>query len=345
MSAGRILVIRGGAIGDFILTLPALRAIREAFPQAKVEILGYPNIADLARFAGLADDAKAIEAPALAGFFAVQGTLDEDWMEYFGRFDVVLSYLYDPDGIFQNNVRRCFRANLESATDSKTLTFIQGPHRPEERGDVHAAEVLLEPLKQLTVFAADSRPQIRIPRRSANGNRSWLAIHPGSGSLSKNWPVEYWRQLIAQIQAKTNWNLLLVGGEAERETFQRLQPSLDASRSRLEFCMPLPQLASLLAECGGFIGHDSGISHLAAAVGLPGLVLWGKAKKRFGVRAVINSPSFATRRGCEVFRSSRFSPNLENALEPEMATFLVLVSPRAKSGSAGCRVALALARA
>ena len=279
MSAGRILVIRGGAIGDFILTLPALRAIRDAFPQAKVEILGYPNIADLARFAGLADDAKAIEAPALAGFFAAEGTLDEDWMEYFGRFDVVLSYLYDPDGIFQNNVRRCRLANPKSDADVKTLTFIQGTHRPDENGDVHAAEVLLDPLKQLAVFAADGRPQIRIPRRISDGNRSWLAIHPGSGSLSKNWPIESWRQLIAQIQAKTNWNLLLVGGEAERETFQKLKPTLDDSRSRLEFCAPLPQLASLLAECGGFIGHDSGISHLAAAVGLPGLVLWGESKE------------------------------------------------------------------
>ncbi len=279
MSAGRILVIRGGAIGDFILTLPALRAIREAFPQAKVEILGYPKIADLARFAGLADDAKAIEAPGLAGFFAAEGTLDENWMEYFGRFDVVLSYLYDPDGIFQNNVRRCLRANWESDAGAKTFTFIQGPHRLEESGDVHAAEVLLEPLRQLAVFDADSRPRIRISRRNTADNRSWLAIHPGSGSLSKNWPVEAWRQLIAQIQAKTNWNLLLVGGEAERETFQRLQPSLDASRSRLEFCMPLPQLASMLAGCGGFIGHDSGISHLAAAVGLPGLVLWGESKE------------------------------------------------------------------
>ena len=279
MSTGRILVIRGGAIGDFILTLPALRAIRDAFPQSKVEILGYPQIADLARFVGLADDAKAIEAPALAGFFAAKGTLDEDWMEYFGRFDVILSYLYDPDGIFQDNIRRCRRTNLESATDSKTLTFIQGPHRPDENEDVHAVEVLLEPLKQLAVFAADSRPQIRIPHRGATCNRSWLAVHPGSGSLSKNWPVERWRQLIAQIQAETKWNLLLVGGEAERGTFPKLQPSLNASRSRLEFCMPLPQLASLLAECGGFIGHDSGISHLAAAVGLPGLVLWGESKE------------------------------------------------------------------
>ena len=279
MAAGRILVIRGGAIGDFILTLPALRALRDAFPQAKVEILGYPKIADLARFAGLADDAKAIEAPALAGFFAAEGTLDEDWMEYFGRFDVVLSYLYDPDAIFQDNVRRCFRENSESNAPAKTLTFIQGTHRPEESGDVHAVEVLLEPLKQLAVFASDSRPQIRIPRRSSDCNRSWLAIHPGSGSLSKNWPVEHWRQLIAQIQAKTNWNLLLVGGEAERETFQKLKLTLNASRSRLEFCAPLTQLASLLAECGGFIGHDSGISHLAAAVGLPGLVLWGETKE------------------------------------------------------------------
>lgn len=277
MSAGRILVIRGGAIGDFILTLPALRAIRNAFPQAKVEILGYPNIADLACFAGLADAAKAIEAPALAGFFAAEGTLDEDWMEYFGRFDVVLSYLYDPDGIFQNNVRRCLRANPKSDADAKTLTFIQGPHRPDEGGEIHAAEVLLEPLKQLAVFANDDSPQIRIPRRNAADNR--LALHPGSGGLSKNWPVECWRQLIAQIQAKTNWNLLLVGGEAERETFQRLEPTLNASRSRLEFCAPLPQLASMLAECGGFIGHDSGISHLAAAVGLPGLVLWGESKE------------------------------------------------------------------
>ena len=277
MAAGRILVIRGGAIGDFILTLPALRALREAFPQAKVEVLGYLKIADLARFAGLADGAKAIEAPALAGFFAAEGTLDADWTEYFGRFDVVLSYLYDPDGIFQNNVRRCRPANSKSAADAKALTFIQGHHRPDEGGDIHAAEVLLEPLKQLAVFAADSRPQIRISRRNAAGNR--LALHPGSGSLSKNWPVECWRQLIAQIQAETKWNLLLVGGEAERETFQRLKPTLDASRSRLKFCAPLPQLASLLAECGGFIGHDSGISHLAAAVGLPGLVLWGESKE------------------------------------------------------------------
>ena len=66
---GRILVIRGGAIGDFILTLPAITALRRQFPRAHLEILGYPHIAQLALLGGLVDRVQAIEARGLAGFF------------------------------------------------------------------------------------------------------------------------------------------------------------------------------------------------------------------------------------------------------------------------------------
>ena len=55
----RILVIRGGAIGDFVLTLPALRALREAYSNAHLEILGYKHIAVLAETAGYADAVHA----------------------------------------------------------------------------------------------------------------------------------------------------------------------------------------------------------------------------------------------------------------------------------------------
>ena len=53
---GRILVIRGGAIGDFILTLPVLAALRAQFPQARLVVLGYPHIASLALAGELADE-------------------------------------------------------------------------------------------------------------------------------------------------------------------------------------------------------------------------------------------------------------------------------------------------
>ena len=86
----RILVIRGGAIGDFILTLPAIAALRRQFPQAHLEVLGYPHIAQLAVAGGLADRVQPIEARGLAGFFARGGTLEPDLMDYFSEFDLVI---------------------------------------------------------------------------------------------------------------------------------------------------------------------------------------------------------------------------------------------------------------
>ena len=90
---GRILVIRGGAIGDFILTLPAITALRNQFPSTHLEVLGYPHIVQLAQAGGLVDRVQSIEAHALAGFFARGGALDETLADYFSEFDIIISYL------------------------------------------------------------------------------------------------------------------------------------------------------------------------------------------------------------------------------------------------------------
>jgi heptosyltransferase-3 len=92
---GKILVIRGGAIGDFILTLPAIAALRKEFSNAHLEVLGYPHIAHLAFAGGLVDRVQPIEARALAGFFARNGELSEDLRDYFSEFNIIVSYLYD----------------------------------------------------------------------------------------------------------------------------------------------------------------------------------------------------------------------------------------------------------
>jgi len=102
---GKILIIRGGAIGDFILTLPAIAALRQQFPDAFLEVLGYPHIVGLAVAGGLVDRARHIEAAGLASFFARNGELSESVADYFSEFDIIISYLYDPDRIFQTNVR------------------------------------------------------------------------------------------------------------------------------------------------------------------------------------------------------------------------------------------------
>ena len=287
----KILVIRGGAIGDFILTLPAIAALRKQFPRAHLEVLGYPHIAQLAVAGGLADRVQPIEARGLAGFFARDGTLEPDLMDYFSEFDLVISYLYDPDGIFKTNLRRCLFGQ-----------FIAGPHRPNEAEFVHATQVYLKPLEQLAIFDADPVPRLTL-KESTRGRADLpvgldarqrvptVAFHPGSGSEKKNWPEAKWMELIAWLAEATKLDLLLVGGEAEGGRLKRLVAALPPARCQVLQNLPLPDLARQLQSCAAFVGHDSGISHLAAALGLPCLILWGDALEEIwrpqGERVVI----------------------------------------------------------
>src|SRR5437870_11908488 len=103
----RILVIRGGAIGDFILTLPALKALRDAEPDARIEILGYKHIAALAENRFYAQAVRSIEYAPLATFFATDSSLPHELANYFASFDLIISYLSDPDQMPADNIRRC----------------------------------------------------------------------------------------------------------------------------------------------------------------------------------------------------------------------------------------------
>lgn len=272
MSAGKILVVRGGAIGDFILTLPVFAALREQFPNAHLEVLGYAHIAALAKAGGMVDAVRSIEARPLAGFFARNGTLEQSLQQFFAEFSIIISYLYDPDGIFQANVARCTKAQ-----------FIVGPHRPNDAGPLHATEILLKPLERLTIFAADSTPRLRIGNSQttmiSGTGRVCLAAHPGSGSDRKNWPEAKWSVLLSELLTTQNVDLLLVGGEAEEGRGERLAAQLPSDRVQLAQNLPLVDLAKRLSACAGFVGHDSGITHLAAALGLPVLALWGESSE------------------------------------------------------------------
>jgi heptosyltransferase III len=264
MSKGKALVIRGGALGDFILTLPVLAALRRRFPDKSIEILGYPNIASLAVAAGLADRVTAIESPAFAGLFVRGGSWDAAVADYLAEFDMVVSYLYDPEGVFQRH-----------ATRAATMQFIAGPHRPDEASDLHATEFLLRPLEALGIHDADPRPYLELPAVTKPAEGFRLAMHPGSGSERKNWPETKWAEFLKLTSARINWNFLLIGGEAEGARCQRLSALIPAQRTNLAQNLPLVDLAQKMKACSAFIGHDSGITHLAAALDLPGLALWG----------------------------------------------------------------------
>ncbi|MSU33572.1 MAG: glycosyltransferase family 9 protein [Pedosphaera sp.] len=265
MKQGKILVIRGGAIGDFILTLPALAALRSTFPDTRLEVLGYPHIASLADAAGVVDAVIPIESRALAGFFARNGSLDPAMSEYFAGCHVIFSYLFDPDEIFRDNLSRVTRAQV-----------IQGPHRPDETSAQHATDQMLRPLERVAVFGADPIPRIttRISPSLSHHDQRLVAVHPGSGSASKNWSAEFWQHLMRNLGDDPRRRVLFIGGEAEGNRLEQLSLELPRERCEVLTGRPLPEVAQRLAGADAFVGHDSGITHLAAAVGLPGVALW-----------------------------------------------------------------------
>lgn len=276
---GRILVIRGGALGEFVLTLPVLAALRDRFPRAGLDLLGYPHLAPLAISGGWVEVVHPMEARAMAGFFVRNGPLDPALSACFERYALIISFLYDPDELFQGNVRRCTSGQ-----------FLAGCHRPDDRWRGHAADAFLQVLERVAIFEADPVP--RLPVGLPNlGAGEWLAVHPGSGSEAKIWPERRWADLLEKVLAALPCHLLLVGGETEAERLDRLVLKLPPDRVRVARSRPLVEVAGLLRACRLFVGHDSGITHLAAAVGVPCVVLWGPAELRrwrpLGERVVI----------------------------------------------------------
>ena len=260
----RILVIRGGAIGDFVLTLPAIKLLRDRFPQAHIEILGHKHIAALAEKRFYADAIRSIESGPLAKFFSKDSELPAEWANYFASFDLIVSYLFDPDRIFETNVER-----------TGIKTFLAGPSKLDN--SEHAALQLARPLAALGLRlknpAAQLYPSDADRALIASSGKTNVVLHPGSGSETKNWPIENWQKL-GDFLLSADRNLLVIVGEADEERARTLKSGW--SRKQVQFVknLPLTQLAALL-EGGFFIGHDSGISHIAAAVGAKCILLFG----------------------------------------------------------------------
>lgn len=267
-------MIRGGAVGDFILTLPAIRLLRDSIPGVRVELLGYRPILALAEASGLAEEVRSIEHGALAGFFVPGGVLDPDWCGYFGSFDLVVSYLFDPDGYFKANLGR---AGVE--------TLVEGTPRVDESLGTHAASQLARPLESLAMFLDDPAPAIEtgpvpadLAARLAPGPSPRVAIHPGSGSPRKNWGFENWVAVARALAAREpGTRFVVTSGEAEHETIRAFLDLLQAAGIEALHAAerPLPEVASILGTCDLYLGHDSGISHLAGAVGTPAVVVFG----------------------------------------------------------------------
>jgi heptosyltransferase III len=264
----RFLVLRGGAIGDFIVTLPVLQALRAQWPLARIEIWGYPHIATLAVAGGLAETVVSLDRAEMARFFVPVPQFTDAQVAAVRSFDLIFNYLHDPVGQVRSNL---LLAGAKQVLSGSPLI---------KRG--HAVPFLLEPLQALAIFETERLPELDLSGEARAAGRTQLrarglkgrpvAVHPGSGGKAKKWPVDRFAEVIRRLR-ETGRDVVAVLGESDGEESAFLAREL-AGLPVLDN-LPLVELAAVLSECGAYVGNDSGITHLAAAVGLPVVALFG----------------------------------------------------------------------
>jgi len=274
----KILMIHQGGVGDFILCLPAFESIRRHYSGLRIELMAYPRILQLVEGRYYVDMGKSIDQGGLSSFYLKNGKLNGSISRYFGGFDQAFLFLKDRDGIFSNNVKR---------TGVKKV-FSISPF-PKKGRRVHVIDHMLSSLVSMGIPRGGKIPRIFLLEEDRRVAEAWLsqrgayervrkglvALHPGSGSRKKLWPIGNFFNLAEKITGDLRLNTILFIGPAERDY---LGSELERMRSIIPIWaedIPLIHVAALLDRCRCYIGNDSGITHLAAAVGLPTIALFG----------------------------------------------------------------------
>jgi ADP-heptose:LPS heptosyltransferase len=249
----RVLVLRPGALGDTLLAVPALRALRRRFPGGRLTLAAHGPTARLLEIVGEVDRGVPFDHPSLGWLFDPSRRLDPDESP-----TAVVAWVNGPASDFLGRLR--------TAGAGRVLV---APSRPDEHAGVHCARHLVNTLEEWGVpMSLDDRPLCVTPQPADE-----VLVHPGSGSVRKNWPPCRFAATIREF-LEHGVMVRLVVGDADCEPAAATERALGKRLPHLEQSN-LSELAAWLAGCRAYLGNDSGVSHLAGLVGARTVALFG----------------------------------------------------------------------
>ena len=263
------LVIHPGALGDVLQAVPALRGLRAAAPAAPITFVGQPRLARLLVDLGAAQHARTFDGFGLEALF-VDAPTPPALAEAVSCVKNVVSWFGSRDETYRRRLRalapRALVASPVPDDDTPVWRHLLGTLA----GWDLAIPERVEPLRAPPLPAGDA---------SADAGRPRLVVHPGSGGDWKRWPAERFAEVIRALRRRRAFEVLVHQGPADAEPAQRLLTLLEGDAAVL-LQPELTRLAAVLGAARAYLGGDSGVSHLAAAVGAPSVVLFPSATYR-----------------------------------------------------------------
>lgn len=280
----RILIIKPSALGDIILALPALSALKRSFPGAKISWFVRPEFAPLITGHPYISDIILFDRKQLAKWWCSPDSFKSLWSLIkqlrAGKFDLV----FDFQGLFRTGffswVTGCKRRfGMAGAKELAHLFYTD--KISQDASSVHLVDYYLKMVA--SAGAKKGEAEFRLPEdvgaaekidkllKSQGVNAKYAVIVPGAARPNKRWPIERFAELAGKISERFGLSIVATGSQGEREYIEAIGKRVInlAGKTAVRELIPLMKRASLV------VSNDTGPGHIAAALGVPMVMIFG----------------------------------------------------------------------
>lgn len=283
-----ILVIDFGQLGDVVLSLPSLRAIRQRFPDARITVAAGKPANEVVGLSGYADEIFDVDRVALRD----GNKLVSIWriIKFVKRvrqamFDLVI----DLHSLSETNLLGYLSGaphRLYSRRPGRSLDYLANfrPRPRPEGKDRHAVDRYLDVVEPLgikdaprvpvlkTSAAADFAVEALLQKEKAQSGELLVGLFPGAGHVSRRWPLEHFAQLADHLIRNDRVRVIVFAGPEERGLVSHMRTNFPPATIFFDR-LTIPQLVSALARLTLLVSNDTGPAHVAAAAGAPVIVI------------------------------------------------------------------------
>jgi ADP-heptose:LPS heptosyltransferase len=282
-------ILQPGAIGDCILTLPLARFMKDCLGLGRVDILGHTEYIGILPGRTCADGIRSMDVVDLHRLFAETKTFDladgDPLINVFADYAWVVTFLGEPNSDFEQNL--IFTVNCSHSAEVITLSTKLPKKFPAHITDFYIEQFITQ--SGLSLERRRTRPDdvlIKATKADVNRGRELLkeigldsskklvVIQPGSGGLDKCWHLDNFLAVARELDSKSIEVVFLLG-PAELDRFSDATVKNISSAAKCLTELSLTQVLGLLSCADAFIGNDSGITHLAAGLGVKTVAVFG----------------------------------------------------------------------
>lgn len=284
----KILVIDFGQLGDVVMSLPALRAIRRRFPHAHITVAAGKPANEVVALSGYADEIFEVDRVALRD----GNTFVSIWriFKFVGQVrEAKFDFVIDLHSLSETNLLGFLSGaphRLYSRRPGRSLDFLATfkPRPPREEETRHAVDRYLDVISPLqipspprvpvlqTSPAADGAVDALLKKEKAQSGELLVGLVPGAGHAGRRWPIEKFAELADHLMRNDRVRVIVFAGPEERDMVPQMRTVFPPGTIFFDR-LTIPQLASALARLTLVISNDTGPAHLAAAVSAPVIVL------------------------------------------------------------------------